>query len=225
MTYEECLKITEDKWAQMDDREKMDALNAIEQHESLINARDSCLLDVKEMYAGSDGVVLGQYNHQQGTIYLNAETISKNTEYSASSSTVIESLLHEGRHSYQHQAVEGRINHPNDAEVAAWRENFEKYIHFQEDPQGYFEQPVEADARSYAEMRYQAMIAEQKALAQAESSQKTVSQILATPSEASAYSEAKASFISQMSSEGEAHGQGASLAQAEGEGSGMAMGG
>lgn len=36
----------------------------------------------------------------------------------------IDTVVHEGRHAYQHYNVEVRTVHESDAEVASWRENF-----------------------------------------------------------------------------------------------------
>lgn len=121
--------------------------------------------------------------------------------------------MHEGRHSYQHQAVTGVIIH-DETETKVWNENFQKYITFQEDPKGYYTQPVEVDARNYASQRYQEILSERDTLSQlhTETKQNDVcfSQILQTPDTTSNLAtplsnetdldEAKSSFIEQMES-------------------------
>jgi len=40
---------------------------------------------------------------------------------------LIDTIAHEGRHAYQHYAIEHPGFHPNTHEVDAWRENFKNY--------------------------------------------------------------------------------------------------
>ena len=63
---------------------------------------------------------------------------------------VIDTIAHEGRHAYQHYAVEHPGFHPDEHEVEYWRANFETYL--QPNLYGfdaYWMQPVEVDARRY----------------------------------------------------------------------------
>lgn len=61
-------------------------------------------------------------------------------------------VLHETFHAYQHQCIEGKIQHSNPTEVEVWRENFKNYITPDEDIVGYWNQPVEVSARIFAEV-------------------------------------------------------------------------
>jgi hypothetical protein len=65
---------------------------------------------------------------------------------------VVSTLTHEGRHAYQINAVKHLGFHPNTQEVQKWQDNFNNYKTVQKDGlPAYFNQPVEADARAYAE--------------------------------------------------------------------------
>ena len=82
--------------------------------------------------------------------------------YGKDSSTIVTTCLHEGRHAYQHQVVNGIVQHDDPNEAATWSENLKdgNYISFEENPRGYYEQPVEVDAREFAACRYRAMMSE-----------------------------------------------------------------
>ena len=213
MTYEDCLKLTADKWNALDVDTKVEILNTLEAHEAEVNSRIACPVEGRFLYTGNDGIVMGQYDRNTCKIYINDSQLAPDSKYGASSDRILTTLLHEGRHSYQHQAVTGVIIH-DETETKVWNENFQKYITFQEDPKGYYTQPVEVDARNYASQRYQEILSERDTLSQlhTETKQNDVcfSQILQTPDTTSNLAtplsnetdldEAKSSFIEQMES-------------------------
>lgn len=164
MTYEEGLTLLSDKWTSLSSQQKMEVFTAIENHEAELTGRDSCVVEGRFLYTGPNGVVLGQYDRENRTIYINDSQLSPDSKYSNSYDTLVKTVLHEGRHSYQHQAIDGKIDHENKKELEEWKANFEKYISFKEDPRAYFSQVVEVDARSYSDIRYQQMMEEQKSL-------------------------------------------------------------
>jgi hypothetical protein len=64
----------------------------------------------------------------------------------------VTTLTHEGRHAYQRYAVEHPEIHGDQAEVKQWQENFAHYKNPQRDGfRAYYNQPVEVDARDYAQ--------------------------------------------------------------------------
>lgn len=164
MTYEESLTLISEKWSQLNQEQKLEVIQTIENHEAEINNRSACPVEGKFLYTGNDGVVLGQYDKETRSIYINDSQLSPDSKYGQTSTQMIQTVLHEGRHSYQHQSVEGKVEHPDKHEVEVWKENFDKYISFKEDPKGYFSQPIEVDARTYSAERYQQMISEREAL-------------------------------------------------------------
>ena len=82
--------------------------------------------------------------------------------YGKDASTIVTTCLHEGRHAHQHQVAKGFVEHDNPVEAEAWRENLKDghYISFRENPRGYYEQPVEVDAREFAARRYEELVTE-----------------------------------------------------------------
>lgn len=213
MTYEDCLTLTADKWNSLDVDTKIEILNTLETHEAEVNSRIACPVEGRFLYTGNDGIVLGQYDRNTCKIYINDSQFAPDSKYGSRSDRILTTLLHEGRHSYQHQAITGTIMH-DETETKVWNENFQKYITFQEDPKGYYAQPVEVDARNYASQRYQEILFERDSLSQlhTETKQNDVcfSQILQTPDTTSntitslsndtEIDDAKSSFIEQMES-------------------------
>jgi WXG100 family type VII secretion target len=88
----------------------------------------------------------GYYNHTSGDIVLNSNLVENNDP-----TRVLETLIHEGRHAYQHTAVDDPSIESDPSKINEWSDNFDDY----QDPEvdgfrAYYEQPVEVDARTYA---------------------------------------------------------------------------
>ena len=60
MTYEDCLKLTADKWNSLDVDTKVEILNTLEAHEAEVNSRIACPVEGRFLYTGNDGIVMGQ---------------------------------------------------------------------------------------------------------------------------------------------------------------------
>lgn len=63
-------------------------------------------------------------------------------------------LAHESRHAYQHYAIENSGVHPDKAQVESWLNNYtnENYIELTKNFKGYWNQPVERDARHFGDL-------------------------------------------------------------------------
>lgn len=157
MTYDESLLLIGDSWNTLNDKEKIEVLQAIENHMAYESNRISSPVEGRFLYTGNDGVVLGSYDPSNGHIYINTSQFDSESLYGKDSSTLITTCLHEGRHAYQHQVAKGFVYHDNHEEAEAWKENLKEgnYISFNENPRGYYEQPVEVDAREFAAQRYE----------------------------------------------------------------------
>lgn len=162
MTYEESLLLTTDVWNDLSDEKKIEVLQTIENHIAFECERLPCPVEGRFLHTGTEGVVLGTYDPKEGKIYINSSQFDSQSMYGKDSSQLVTTCLHEGRHAYQHQVVNGVASHDDAAQVEQWRENLREgnYISFRENPRGYYEQPVEADARAFAEERYQELVAE-----------------------------------------------------------------
>lgn len=162
MTYQESLLLTGSEWTSLSDDKKIEVLQAIENHMAYESNRVSAPVEGRFLHTGSDGIVLGSYDPRSGRIYINVSQFDSEAMYGKDSSTLVTTCLHEGRHAYQHQVANGTVHHDNPNEAAAWRENLKdgNYISFEENPRGYYEQPVEVDAREFAASRYKEMMSE-----------------------------------------------------------------
>ena len=179
MTYEQCLLLTGSQWAHLSDERKLEVLQTIENHSAFESGRLACPVIGKFLYTGTDGIVLGTYNPKNQVIYVNSSQFAADSRYGKDSEAIVTACLHEGRHAYQHQVAEGIVLHDNQAEAESWRENLSEgnYISFRDNPRAYYNQPVEVDARRFAEEKYAEMIATKQSLdiePSAEYSQKDV---------------------------------------------------
>jgi len=99
------------------------------------------------------GVLLGEHSDANYITRLNSDLLRE-----SDASEALKTYCHEFRHAYQHEMVEryeSSFRHlcHDEAAAAQWAENFRegRYISFEGDPEGYEAQPVEADARAFAD--------------------------------------------------------------------------
>lgn len=152
-TYEDALQLlTPEKWKALSVQEKLDTLQAVENHVAQQEGRAPCQVQGKYIQSTEAGTTLGYYSLNDRTITINTEQLELQSKYGNDYNTHLDTILHEGRHAYQHQTVLGEIEHDNKEEVVAWKHNLEPghYISAERNPLGYYNQPVERDARGFA---------------------------------------------------------------------------
>ena len=154
MTYEEALCHT-DRWETLEEPKKLEVLQAVENQMALEAGRPSCPVEGRWLYTGQDGITLGAFSPGRQTIYINTSQFDPDARYGRDPDRILTACIHEGRHAYQHQVAEGLVTHPDPEEAESWKENLsdDNYISYKENPVAYYLQPVEADARSFAEDR------------------------------------------------------------------------
>ena len=164
MTYDQSVLLTGSQWTELSEERKLEVLQTLENHSAFESGRLSCPVVGKFLYTGTDGVVLGTYDPQNQVIYVNNSQFASDSKYGKDSEAIVTACLHEGRHAYQHQVADGIIAHDNQAEANAWKENLAEgnYISFRENPRAYYNQPVEVDARRFAEEKYAEIVAERR---------------------------------------------------------------
>lgn len=164
MTYEQSVLLTGSQWTKLSEEKKLEVLQTIENHTAFEAGRLSCPVVGKFLYTGTDGVVLGTYDPENKVIYVNNSQFDSDSRYGKDSEAIVTACLHEGRHAYQHQVSEGIIPHDNQAETDAWKANLTEgnYISFRDNPRAYYNQPVEVDARRFAEEKYSEIVAERQ---------------------------------------------------------------
>lgn len=207
MTYEDALRMTDrEVWSKLSEQGKVEVLQAVEDHMAEECGREARTVESKWLYTGDDGIELGRYQTGNQTIYVNASQLGEGSLYGDNPDKMVEAVLHEGRHAFQHDVAEGRVPY-EDAETAqAWAKNLEPggYVRFDENPRAYWDQPVEADARRFASDRLSQMRSERTAIAERDAAREAAR---------------------EASGEAPTQGQGAAPSGAPGEGSSHAGGG
>lgn len=151
-----------ENWSKLSLEQKTEVLNRIEQNVAAIEHRPALRVDIEEMKPKT----LGYQSASQHKIALNSLYVGSNNP--SAHREVIDTIIHEGRHAYQHYNVDVKCIHESAAEVATWRENFydPEYKYYQSTGQKimiryndgsvhnvdfrlYYHQPVETDARNF----------------------------------------------------------------------------
>lgn len=110
------------------------------------------MMDVNAGFLGwfEDERTAGFYNEQEKGIAMNMLFLTSNDDEVLC--VMVNTIIHECKHARQWDAVSGRNSHGySDALIAQWKDNFEDYIQPEESDEGYYKQPVEWDARCFAE--------------------------------------------------------------------------
>ncbi|MBQ1598822.1 MAG: hypothetical protein II080_09315 [Lachnospiraceae bacterium] len=94
-------------------------------------------------------ITWGYYNEGDHTVTLNEKALS-DSKYYWKSHDMLRTVGHELRHAYQHEAISNPTDYMVSEEtIDKWEDNFENYISFDDDHEGYKSQPVEVDARNF----------------------------------------------------------------------------
>ncbi|MBO5134120.1 MAG: hypothetical protein J6K05_05440 [Bacteroidaceae bacterium] len=152
-----------DKWVTLSIEQKAKLLNDIEQNIASIEHRPALRVELEDLEPRSFGYQ-DEDNHK---IVLNSRMVGLNSV--PMHREVIDTIVHEGRHAYQHYNVDVKCIHESAAEVSTWRDNFydPEYKYYQSTGQRimiryndgsvhnvdfrlYYQQPVETDARNFA---------------------------------------------------------------------------
>jgi len=153
-----------ENWTKLSIKGKVEVLNVLENKIAAIEHRPAAEIRAEKMDPDLNGYQL------DGGVALNEDRLLRSDESPEVLQGVLETLIHEGRHMYQHYNVEVRQVHESGAEVGSWRENFEELGYASGDPiyfhvlgfnytnEGlahlgarlYYYQPVEIDARVFA---------------------------------------------------------------------------
>jgi len=131
-----------DEWQKLDFRERLEVLQKVENSMAEVQGRPSVQVNAEVM---GKPTLFGVYDGTK--ITLNDAPIKENDIRG-----VLDTVIHEGRHAYQHYAVTHPGIHPKSSEVEAWRDNRDHYLDAELYGQEMYQnQPVEADAWSYAD--------------------------------------------------------------------------
>ena len=136
-----------DGWRALSPQERVDMLQRVENAAAKIAHRNPCPIVVRSLGDNHYGF----YSPETKTITLNSDYLNGDgNSYKMSLDTVI----HEGRHAYQDYNLNERQVHSSPGDLTNWYLNHYKYGYQDVQTYGfcrYWMQPVEADARKFAE--------------------------------------------------------------------------
>ena len=123
-----------------------DNMSPEQQKEAVSALRDSVADDLGlqekpdvKYYNNDDDTDFGGYSPSENAIYINEHNMGDAKE-------TADTIAHESRHCWQHEIADNS----DSPQAQAFKENFDDYIRPEDDYRGYRNQPVEADAREYA---------------------------------------------------------------------------
>lgn len=134
-------------WSELSVDERAEVLQEIENKVADIAHRPACELSVRSLGEG----YYGYFSPSTKEIVVNSDYLTG--EYK-DYHDCLDTIIHEGRHAYQDYNLNGREVHTSPGDLTNWRRN-EDYIGYQDAQtcgfECYWMQPVEADARKFAE--------------------------------------------------------------------------
>ncbi len=147
-----------ENWEHLDVNERIDALQQLENYAAEIAHRPAINISADTLESG----VLGYYNHGSQSIVISSEILADNSMYR----NTLETVIHEGRHAYQYYNLySGNVVEQNTELVDAWRVNLDVLGYESGDNLifrtlgmcRYYTQPIEVDARAFANEVMRAM--------------------------------------------------------------------
>lgn len=150
--FDDIKELQYDEWKELSIDERVEVMNAFEQKIAQIEMRDPIPIEVERM---ADENTLGYYSNNDKRIALSDRMLADDSPEGYEQS--LRTLFHEGRHAYQWYNLEVNQVEQNDESVQAWNVNFN--ILGYDSGSGtsqtgywrYYTQPVEVDARQFAE--------------------------------------------------------------------------
>lgn len=133
-----------DNWTELTFEQRAEVLQEVENKIAEIEHREPCQLKFQEM----DACSLGAFSNTNKDITINSLYVASDNFYEYKE--MLDTLIHEGRHAYQDYNVTTREVNGDPNVANEWSENFDFYISPDWDFQAYYEQPVEQDARDFA---------------------------------------------------------------------------
>jgi len=126
-------------WENLSQAERLQTLRSAAEELGKIDGRPPPAITSKTAGAG----VYGSYNASTHTITFGSHSLNNDPVHE-----VVNTLVHEDRHAYQHYAIQHPEVHPDPQQVADWKHNFEpgNYVTPQQSATRYRRQPVERDA-------------------------------------------------------------------------------
>lgn len=136
-----------EEWKKLSVDERVEVLQQIENEVSKVACRPSCDINAQSLGEGN----YGYFDPETGKITVNTDYLTSDYNDFAES---IDTIIHEGRHAYQNYNIYEEQVHPSKGDIHNWYLNELEYGYQDVKTYGfklYELQPVEADARKFAE--------------------------------------------------------------------------
>lgn len=129
-----------ESWDGMTMNERADVLADLEASMADATGRPGAEVRFEPLGPGEWGV----FNPNTNEMTINADKLADPDNFGE----LVDTVAHEGRHAYQDFALRNPDAHADKEQLARWADNCEpgRYIRFEDDPEGYRNQPIEADA-------------------------------------------------------------------------------
>lgn len=137
-----------EEWKELSPKDRLAVLQKLESAVSEISHREECPIFIKEMGEGH----YGYFNPILKSITINKDVLESGTFENYKE--CLDTVIHEGRHAYQHYNLCEREVHPREGDLTNWKQNEFDYGYQDAKTCGfkaYWMQPQEADARAFAE--------------------------------------------------------------------------
>lgn len=159
-SYQDSLHLLNDsEWNKLGIQNRRSVMQSVENEAAKRDGRQPCNVSIFSEPPSNGMITAGQYNPNTGAIEMNEHYLQR-----ASSNESLITIMHEGRHAYQHRAVKGEISHQDKSQLAAWQNNMKPghYITAEQNRRAHYRQPIEADAREYASITSRQIQGEQR---------------------------------------------------------------
>ena len=157
----EMAELRLDEWKNLSLEQRVELLNELETRIAEIEHRLACPIEVEDLgeITEEGGQLQGHFGYHSSATIFSREKIVINSELLKSDNPlfhkeVLDTVVHEGRHSYQTYNLEHRETHTSRGDLTNWHINMERYGYQKAQVWGfkaYWMQPIEADARKFAE--------------------------------------------------------------------------
>lgn len=138
-------EIRYENWIELPYEDRQVVLQDLEYRIAEIEHREPCQLNFRVMDEGN----FGAFSPENKDITINTRYVISCEFHDYQE--MLDTLIHEGRHAYQDYNIATREVHSDVYITNEWSYNFDNYISPNWDFQAYYTQPVEQDAREFAE--------------------------------------------------------------------------
>lgn len=167
--------LSEKTWSKLNQNERIQTLQKIVDFEATVQEMPAPEFTSKAL----PNNIRGRYSQATNTIIQN-----KDFMFALDSQNATKNALHETRHSYQHDCIQHPEAHPNESPktIADWKKASDNYAKDAQNALTYLANPLEMDARNYAENRFSYYETKMnESVAKTVQANESMNQILVTP--------------------------------------------